>query len=151
MFPKTQKHFDIGRKFSRRPSGGERRLAVLTATKHTSTICALVGTLGLMWTVAIRPRNGSCLCSPAASLCTRHVWLAERGGAVESAAGGCRRWRRPPPRVATSWQNRGWLGRSSCCRQGNGRWMSERRAPARTKHRGVNPTDDRVNKQLLLL
>lgn len=86
----------------------------------------------------IRPRSGCCLCSPAAALGTRHAWWAEWREAVETVWGGRRRWQLPQPPVATSSQSPEWLGRSNCCRQGNGKWQRGHQGPTRTNNEMIN-------------
>lgn len=61
-----------------------------------------------------------------------HARWAEWEGGVETSGAAHRRRRPPQPRVVTSSQSQGWWGRSSCCRQGNGRWQRGRWGPTRT-------------------
>lgn len=89
-------------------------------------------TLDAPWPLPLRPRRGCCPPSPAAALDTRHVWSAEWEAGAETFAAARRRPRLPRPQVATSSQSPRWSGRSSCCRQGNGRRRRGRQGPMRT-------------------
>lgn len=84
----------------------------------------------------LRPRRWCCPPSPAAFLCTRHVWWAECKAGLETFGAAHRKLQRPPPQAETSWRSPGWWGQNSCCHRGNGKWQRGNRGPVRRNTHG---------------